>query len=205
MPDVSGLYAWYYRIELSDRDIKKCIEDVSKNQDDSERKKVVVDFFNERIFKYYIEAPYSVLISSMLKPTYEGTVYNKSSLSESLIEDVCKCPECLLDIKKALLLSVPNFASPIYIGLASNLRRRLKQHKALITKFQNANYRELFCDNVNEDYSKDHSFAKEVTVVRKLKIAHLVVSVMEYPKYKLKLSSIENLLNRINYPLCGRN
>jgi hypothetical protein len=55
------------------------------------------------------------------------------------------------------------------------------------------------------DRPRDHSFAREVATTRRFTAYNLVAHVMEMPTDEDLRIDMENLLNRINYPLCGRN
>ena len=90
------------------------------------------------------------------------------------------------------------FSSPIYIGMADNLRARLLKHKGLIESFKNRSF-------VNEEQDdRDSNFAFRV-VSREMLTKNLVVSVKYIDSADRLHRPIENLMNRINYPVLGRN
>ena len=211
-PELPGVYAWYYRIELSDKDISDCVAACDAATSDEERCGIVRLFLERRLFSYYREQPYMAVLTGPLKPTYTGLLENQMPISESLVERVAAKPERLRALKDLLQQSIPFFASPIYIGVAKNLRRRLLRHKALIERYQQsmaAGLMELQVTAGSEDdpeSNRDHSFAREVATARRFAAYNLVVHVMEVATDEDGLRiDIENLLNRINYPLCGRN
>ena len=51
----------------------------------------------------------------------------------------------------------------------------------------------------------DHKFAHEVIIQRKLNINDLEVHIMKLEVEENIQVDVENILNRLNYPLCGRN
>ena len=207
VPEETGLYAWYYQIMLSDKDIQVCINDLNNTDDTALKKKIAETFLEEKIFKYYMETPYKVSIDGALKPKYAGNIEYVPNISESAIIGVVENPEILRLIKKALIDSVPRFSSPIYIGMATNLRTRLGKHKKLIEKYLNLDTYEFekVDDSIDFADQKDHSFAKEVSIVRKFNTANLVVYVRTFQDHRSQITCMENIFNRIYYPLCGRN
>jgi hypothetical protein len=210
-PEEPGVYAWYYQIELSKKDIQDCIERVVQSNSESERRDIVKTFLERRLFMYYRETPYEVSLRGPMKPTYAGSVYNQVMISEALVERITEDPERLNGLRDLLRDSVPLFSSPIYIGVAKNLRNRLLQHKALIEKFQNAQALEDFsppaeaADEQSREAERDHSFAREVSTIRNFATQYLVAYTMAFPVDEHLRVDLENILNRINYPLCGRN
>ncbi len=207
-PELPGIYAWYYRIELSDADIQNCIESCKSSSTASERSSVVETFLVDRVFCFYTEIPYRAYIEGPLKPAFSGDLFHRSAVSTQLVQFFCDCPDALFDLKATLFSSVPIFASPIYIGMSKNLRNRLLTHKRLIE-----NYREQLVSG-KEAYplpvgspedSSGHSFARDVVFQRKIHPNFLQIYARPIEAPKSPISCIENILNRINYPLCGRN
>jgi hypothetical protein len=209
-PPRPGVYSWYHRLELSDHDIAVCIETV-KTGTASDRAMIVRDFFETHVFNYYREAPYDVRVTAPLKPTYEGSLKHMREMSESLIERIVERPERLKSIKPLLSASVPTFASPIYIGVAANLRKRLLTHKAFIQRYSESRVHEALeaepspDEDEQEDARVAHSFAAEVCLQRGFASYNLFVWVLECSVDSDVRIDVENILNRINYPLCGRN
>lgn len=211
-PELPGVYAWYYRIELSDKDITDCIGTCGVATSDEERCRIVRLFLERRLFSYYREQPYIAMLTGPLKPTYTGLLENRMPISESLVKRLAAKPDRLRALKELLQQSIPFFASPIYIGVSDNLRRRLLHHKALIERYQHSLSAGLTEPHTargsdeDDESIRDHSFAREVATGRRLVAYNLVVHVMQVATDEDGLrTDIENLLNRINYPLCGRN
>lgn len=207
--EVPGCYSWYYRLELASRDIQACLQQVGQAESPEAKNAIIEAFLRQRLFKHYTETPYRVSLEGRLKPPYEGDVHNQFRVSSSLLQRIAEDPERLFRLKTLLFESVPIFASPIYIGVAKDLRQRLLRHKSLIEKFANAAAIGVVEADTqeapDEETAKDHSFAREVASIRKFSSANLVVytfpiEIDEHVRYDL-----ENVLNRINYPLCGRN
>jgi hypothetical protein len=209
-PNTPGVYSWYYRIELTDKDIAKCVEDVELEPSQEARDELVRVFLETHLFRYYQEVPYFIALSGQLKPRYEGFVAHHSDVSPSLIRRLSEAPNNLYDLKKTLRLAIPLFASPIYIGVATRLRERLLQHVRLIDQLQNL--RASAVEDIHsvptgatEDEDSDHKFAYEVSMVRGFRPSSLIVNTLELPVNDSIRYELENVLNRINYPLCGRN
>jgi hypothetical protein len=210
-PESAGIYAWYYRIELSDKDILDCINTCVVTVSLEQKCEIVRTFLERRLFNHYREQPYFIKLTGALKPEYSGTVENQYSISQSLVNRLAVDPHRLKRLKYLLHQAVPFFASPIYIGIAANLRTRLLKHKTLIERYQQS-MAAMSADLPSESESesdaeavRDHSFAKEVATTRRFVAYNLFVHVMELGTEEDMRGDLENLLNRINFPLCGRN
>lgn len=209
-PNTPGVYAWYYRIELTDKDIATCIENVELETVPEVRDEIVHEFLDTHLFRYYKEVPYFVALSGQLKPRYEGLIDHRADVSSSLIRRLSASPANLYELKRTLRLAIPLFASPIYIGVATRLRERLMQHVRLIDSFQHlrasaVGYVQPLPQGTTEDEDRDHKFAYEVSMVRGFRSSSLIVNTLELPVNDSIRYDLENILNRINYPLCGRN
>jgi hypothetical protein len=209
-PNSPGVYSWYYRIELTDKDISKCIENVEREKSKEARDDIVRSFLEDHLFRYYKELPYFVALSGQLKPRYEGYIDNRVDVSASLIDRLSKAPNKLYELKRTLMLAIPLFASPIYIGVATRLRERLLQHVRLIDNLQHLRASTVgdiipLPKGQTEDDERDHKFAYEVSIVRGFRSSSLIVNTIELPVEDSIRYDLENVLNRINYPLCGRN
>lgn len=209
-PNTPGVYSWYYRIELTDKDIAKCIEDVELATLPEARDSLVRSFLETHLFRYYKEAPYFIALSGPLKPKYEGSIDHRPEVSPSLIRRLSTVPHNLYELKRTLRLAIPLFASPIYIGVATRLRERLLQHVRLIDQLQHLHASATgdfhpVPKGKTEDEDRDHKFAYEVSMVRGFRPSSLIVNTLELPVGDSIRYDLENVLNRINYPLCGRN
>ena len=210
VPERAGIYSWYYRIDLSNKDIDACIKKV-ENSEEEKKPNAIKDFLKKRIFDHYKESPYQVSLTGKLKPPYEGKVESQVEITEGLVARICEDPSRLHKLKEVLRTSIPIFASPIYIGVTKNLLKRLLQHQNLIKKFLDSkefhdlNKPEFISEGVDEELKRDLNFAQEVTNIRKLVISNLEVWTFDLPIDEKILYDLENILNRINYPLCGRN
>ena len=208
-PARPGVYAWYHRLFIPTADIDFCISALSQVQGDK-KAEIVRDFLTRHVFDHYKEDPYEVRLKGKLKPTYRGHVEHTLPVSPSLVKRLAEEPGRLRTLSNVLRSSMPVFASPIYIGVAAVLRRRLQTHKRLIEQYAEAHARgvesferpESFED---EEERSDHSFAIEVCRARRFSPNNLCVWVAECPVDPSVRIDVENVLNRINYPLCGRN
>lgn len=193
----SGIYAWYYNITLGDADIHKIIEVVKTNP--SSYSKIKVNEFLERhIYQFFKESNYNALISGKLMPTFKGELQHDSQISMAVADEIILDPEILWDIKDFFSNLNVNFSSPIYIGMAKNLGTRVQNHKRLIERFRTEKI-------MNDDFDdRDENFAARV-VSRKMLTKNLSVSVQYIESDKQIQSTLENIMNRINYPVLGRN
>jgi predicted GIY-YIG superfamily endonuclease len=204
-PSGPGIYAWYHKLRLSIHDVDTCAKRIAAAQVE-ERVVIARDFLEKFVFSHYAEASYDVRVAGRLKPTYEGQISHIQPISESLTARIAEDPERLHAIREVLQETTPSFASPIYIGVAANLRQRLKTHKMFIERYSQARAEvELTEYEADEESSIAHSFAAEVCHQRRFASFNLYAHVFECeinPEIRIDL---ENILNRINYPLCGRN
>jgi hypothetical protein len=88
--------------------------------------------------------------------------------------------------------------------MAINLNNRLCRHKNLIERYKAAASRSVSDEPFDALDDKDHSFAREV-VRRGFSTNGLAVAVRVIDAPESVHVDAENVLNRINYPLCGRN
>lgn len=206
VPSKSGVYAWYCDLVLARRDVEDCLSSL-KTAPAVEHDRLIGDFLQRRVFDRYREAPYDVRVSGGLKPTYVGVVEHLSHVTSSLTRRIVDHPELLYTIADILRQSIPVFAAPIYIGSATNLRQRLMTHVRLMRKYREATGSEVPepRSEVDSEVERDHSFAFESMVQRRLDINGLRVFVLSTEVDDRAKLPVEHILNRINYPLCGRN
>lgn len=201
-PAAPGVYAWYYTPEITAFDLDAITSRIVALKQEAgllAAKEAVRSFLDEAVFRYFREQPYSAQLRGPLKPRYEGQIEHRPTLSESLLDRIVEAPERMATIRSVLEASAPDFASPIYIGMSERLRNRLSKHKSLIEK-----YGELPDPGPTEEEQRDHSFAKEVRV-RSIPPSRLFVVATVISGSPGAYVDIENILNRIHYPLLGRN
>ncbi len=205
-PLESGVYAWYFRYTLTKRDIEKIINELSNMPSGAtpERCERMEGFLSSILFTVFQEEPYNVRLEGPLKPKYQGIIDHVPSMTADLIQRLAECPQRLWAIKDVLEAAVPEFASPIYIGMAKSLRNRLLQHRRLIDHYKDATVAGVIGTPQSEEEQADHSFARDV-VRRRFSPNRLVVSVRTMTSDSDARVDIENILKRINFPLCGRN
>jgi len=203
-PESPGVYAWYFRPELTDHDIENLISNLKK--DESKSKKLIEDFLNERIFKYFKQKQYQVEISGQLKARYQGKMEHIQEPSSGLIERVQENPQRLLTIRTLLERSTPLFASPLYVGMSKNLKTRINQHCNFIKQLRDKSSNSFL--RIQQDFvltEEEKSFAERVVdrelPPSRLFIAYQVVEPTEENVYV----DLENIINRIYYPTFGRN
>lgn len=209
VPNDAGVYAWYYRPEISDFDLSDTIAKITAFRDSNNKasaRQYLQEFLAKSIFDYFQETPYTIELHGALKPHYEGCLEHRASVSNSLIDRILEDPGRLACIKDVIESSAPEFASPIYIGMSDRLGQRLMGHKKLIEKFKisKRQYSIQTADVQNNEY-RDKRFAFEICK-RGFILTRLFVVIRTIDSRKNKnYVDIENILNRINYPLLGRN
>jgi asparagine synthetase B (glutamine-hydrolysing) len=201
-PDRAGIYAWYFRPELTDHDINNLIESIEINSDKASVE--IRSFFAERLFKYFMQRPYEVQISGQLKPKYYGKIEHKQDITDGLIERIKENPRRLFSIRDLLQKSAPMFASPLYVGMSSSIKQRVMQHVNFIKKYKESTsnaFTRLSDDEIDID---EKSFAQRV-VERGIPSSRLFL-VYQTTDTELDIQvDVENILNRIYYPTLGRN
>ena len=209
IPHKPGVYAWYYSPEITEFDLEQIIRKINNFREigDTDAAFMAVhNFLHDYLFRYFQEEPYQATLKGALKPKYEGYVEHTPELSEDLVKRVIEQPERLMTMKQVLEKSAPNFASPIYIGMSENLRDRIKRHKKLIEKycsqFPNSNIQLKSTDKESEN--RDRSFAMRICS-RNIPPTRLFVAINILEDIGKRYVDIENILNRIHYPLLGRN
>jgi hypothetical protein len=207
-PEAPGIYAWYFRPELTDFDIRALaaeIADLSGDQARTEKVRRIKLFLHKRIFRYFEQKPYFVELKGSLKPRYKGEVAHSpdEDLSNELVKRLAEEPLELFELRTCLESTTPLFASPIYIGMAENLRNRLVTHKRLMIALgETATLNTLNYANF-ELTTSEINFAERITE-RNIPTSRLFVATEKVEKVETA-KNIENLLNRIYFPILGRN
>lgn len=210
VPSKPGVYAWYYNPEITDFDLEqtiKRIDELTQENNISSARETVKNFLEKFLFDYFTEDPYQVSLRGALKPKYEGQINHIPSLSQSLVDRIVFSPDKLKTIKAVIEKSAPFFSSPIYIGMAEDLNKRLHLHKKLIEKYRSEILKAFSFNKVSGNDNKeirDQSFAWQVCK-RNISPAKLFVVIKIIDETEHGYLDIENILNRIHYPLFGRN
>jgi len=209
VPQKPGVYAWYYLPEITEFDLQQTISRIRVYWDDDDIEaalETVKSFLQNFLFQYFQEEPYQAILRGSLKPKYEGSIEHKPELSEELLKRIVEEPERLITIKQVLEESAPDFASPIYIGMSENLSSRLKHHKKLIEKYSSQLLNQNISNRTNkrDGEDRDQSFAMRICS-RHIPPTRLFVTISILGDVGKRYVDIENILNRIHYPLLGRN
>ena len=205
IPKKPGIYAWYFSPDLTKYDVERLIDDLNclrdKTGDKKAQQKLVIDFLNRNIFDYYSNSPYLAIIEGALKPTYKGELEQSMQPSVNLIDRILDKPDRLKSLRNILRSLHPMFGNPIYLGQSKNLNIRIGDHKKQIQKYKNQG---LYDRDQEDDEANRNTFASEICQ-RKLPVTRLVVAthVIEYDGGEY--IDIENILNRMYYPIFGRN
>ncbi len=199
-PETSGVYAWYARLVIGKADVDLVIKRVEEAKMKSEAiaRSEVEAALDRFVFSPYRESPYKVSLRGQLKPKFAGEVFHEAARSDSLVTRLVTSPERFRAVADILKNAAPWFTAPLYIGMATNLRSRLKQHKAKIVELRDT------WNGAASDEPMDAGFANQV-VARGFDPTHLFVHFAEVSLVSGEQNDIENILNRINYPIFGRN
>lgn len=203
-PNKAGVYAWYFRPELTKYDLKSLYIHLSSSEDELFKKKLIKDFLMERLFKYFKQTSYKVDLSGQLKAKYHGEITHEQEISDSLISRIYDKPNRLEAIIKILEESSPLFASPLYVGMSGNIQERLIQHTNIIKKIKDS-YRNARIYSSDDDLSiEEKNFAQRV-VEKEIPTNRLFVAFQITSDVEDVHVDIENIINRLYYPILGRN
>jgi hypothetical protein len=194
----SGVYSWYFTPRFADRDLKE-LESTLESGGGTE---AVESFLQKQLFGRLREDPYHAEISGQLKAKYSGQLDHVASITPGLLERLAAEPKRCRELGEVLTQIAPYFSSPLYIGMAKNLSSRLNTHKRLITAFHDGASPPPPTGD-NDELRRDYSFAKSV-YLRNLPVAQLFVQILPVMNPDLKVD-VENVLNRISFPIFGRN
>lgn len=201
VPAEPGIYAWYYSPEITERDLIITTEKINSLKSQNyldEARQYTSNFLDKFVFRYFKEDAYKVILHAALKPQYKGHVEHAEGPSQSLIDRIIEEPNRLITIKEILKEAAPYFSSPIYIGMSDQVGQRLMSHKNLIQRYREKQIFEYTAE------AKEHSFAQQVCA-RCIPPACLFVMVRLIESPRKNYVDAENILNRINYPILGRN
>lgn len=196
-PQVPGVYAWYAKLVISKADVERVISDTKAAQALGviQSREVIEDALNKFIFGPYHESPYQIALRGQLKPRYSGEIQHEPAKSDSLVERLSTDPDRFRLIAEVLRDAAPWFTAPLYIGMAKNLRQRLRQHRNKIVELRDLHGR---------DSNPEAGFANQI-VARNFDPTNLFVHIAEVNIEGGEHNDLENILNRINYPIFGRN
>jgi hypothetical protein len=199
-PEGPGVYAWYSRLVVSKADLDEVVGRISSAKLHSEQSayEEVRQALDKFVFGPYRESPYRVSLRGQLKPRFSGQVEHEPPKTDTLVGRLVQDPERLRAVAEVLRTAAPWFTAPLYIGMAAGLRARLRQHKSKIVDLRDQRA------TVGVEDVADAGFANQV-VARNFDPTNLFVHVAEMRVENTEYNDIENILNRINYPIFGRN
>lgn len=210
IPKVSGIYAWYYDHKIGNYDIKSLEEKIGLIASDNDKKICIREFIQKNLLNYYKRENYNVEIKGQLEPKYSGQLTHQIDNANNIVKSIFEDLNVLKSIQQVFNSFDFNFSSPLYVGMAKDLSSRINTHRNLIAKYNDINIDRITLDNKSEQNEiedediDDHNFAARI-IERKFIIQNLVVVIKEVTDTDSIYKIIENLMNRINYPILGRN
>ncbi len=197
-PEETGIYAWYLDPVLREADLGE-FEHTKQNLIRLSEQLRIPDF--DLIAKGHL----SLTFKGSLEHDHlaSGENQNFSSLVEDILEDKKKRNLFSFILSKSL----PHLMAPLYIGVAVDVRQRLKKHKEDINKFRERARSEKFDES---NFDERYKFALEV-VRRGIPSRHLSVFVTKVTNdtqtiddRRKTCEGVETILNRLFYPIMGR-
>lgn len=200
-PRSAGVYAWYASLSIYASDLDEFERTLAKlNNNRVDAMKYVETTLDNLFLKKYREDEFQITLRGALKPKYEGEAKHVPLASAGLIERLIEDPTRLRVIADAINTAAPFFTAPLYIGMAKNLRERLMRHKNTIDSM----YDSLKSVSAPDLKDGDAGFARQV-VARGFNPTSLFVYIHEIDVRTNEQVDIESILNRINFPIFGRN
>jgi hypothetical protein len=205
VPMRAGIYAWYGRIVVPDPDRARATDTAG-----------LESLVREQIFARFQRQPYDITLSAALEPRFRGRVlHSPESLppADGSADAISRAADAVSDFLARSF--APAFSAPIYVGKAVKqpLSSRIAQHLAGLREYlgRSAEYLETQRRGLLEDpMSLDpeeidaHSFAIEAAV-RRFSPSRLFLVTYAPPTINpADIGLLENVVNRINYPICGR-
>jgi hypothetical protein len=204
-PPGPGIYSWYYTPTITDFDLQQAISEIHSRKeagDTAGALSTVKELLRSQVLAYFRQDDYSISLVGPLKAPHYGAAVHHQEPSESLIRRIADDPERLYPLREVLRATTPYFASPLYVGMSDSLKGRLQTHKLLIQKLRDAG---LSATDISTAQPEDAGFARRI-VARRIPPDHLIVAYCEIPAVHPDLhTDAENLLNRMFYPVLGRN
>lgn len=204
-PASPGVYAWYYEPEITDFDLDAALIAIRERTAAGDRvgaEAVVNTLLSDHVMSYFRQDPFDVVLSGPLKPRHVGSAEHDQRLSPALVQRLLEDPDRLRPLRDILGGTAPYFASPLYVGMSDNLRSRLARHRTLIEKFRREGFRRAPADATGQ--SEEAGFARRV-VGRRIPPDRLFVMTCETDQVVDLHLDLENLFNRMYYPILGRN
>ncbi len=157
-PESPGLYAWYSKVDIGDSDYVKQIFEGKDEGATRFRASLARHTGRHNLPDMHVhihssfESEWKATISELTTERFVETLYGNPPVDEQAEQGIKKRLAALDKsfetqktrqlFKRILEDSVPIFASPIYIGVSDNLRRRLTEHVQYLQRLARALDRE---------------------------------------------------------------
>lgn len=205
VPARAGIYAWYGRVVVPEPERAR-----ASSTDGLE------SLFREYIFARYQRQPYEVTLNAALEPRFRGRVLHSLEPPPTAgwsPDETTRVADTLFAFLARSF--APAFSAPIYVGKAVKqpLSTRVAQHLAGLreylgrtVEFLETQRRALLGGEVGTDDEEldAHSFAIEAATRRFAPTRLLLVTYAPPTLDAADVGLIEHVVNRINYPICGR-
>jgi hypothetical protein len=230
-PKSPGLYAWYGRVDIGESDYLRSITDGKDLGEDRFRSLLArhTQRFNLPDMRVRItssfESEWRATCSECTEEGFLEVLLGQASEPDQTEQDDKETKRRIADLEKTLAkqrhrqilkgvleLSLPVFASPIYIGVTDDLRRRLGEHVALLERFasaikQDPNQRERLRQSTNSEFAVRAiaaGFDENYLEVHVLDFTELESAGQSPAELRDIAGAAEWLLNRWHKPYLGR-
>lgn len=200
VPAATGIYAWYMSPRVPKADLKSAhTADIAIRQ--------IAEKLRFPETQISLDGHLSLALSGQLAHEHIGSLKDfPSTLSQVIESGVGR------DFLGSILHQVtPMFCSPLYIGVSSNLSRRIQQHRQFIESF--SAQREYVPGPIIDGEAaaeRDYSFGKEVARRRidpnTLSVCVITIecTASDEAAARQAVEGVETLLNRMFFPILGR-
>ncbi|MFQ1795414.1 MULTISPECIES: hypothetical protein [Aeromonas] len=205
--DDPGLYSFFYSPSVADYDLK-----IDNRQEASQKLNDIVD---DKYLKPHLDKSYDASVSVDFEQKLKGRIgksyksISKKRFHNQVLDRRFKSEEVFIDQENRLAFRslmkniTPVFSSPIYVGVASNIKTRLHQHYDIFTSSRNMLINDAQISD--EDFgSRLASFAElEEVLVAVQYVDSDILGIKKQSAYELSILS-EWIVNQQIQPVLGR-
>jgi len=209
-PDRPGIYCWYYLPRLTQKTISNHLFEFGSAESSQKKSELLIKFLSNNLFRFFNPQNLRSTVKGRMKFIQKGVLENKTEISTEIASKILNRPDVFVRFLSYLeRKEMVYFCSPIYIGSTrkQSLNARIEQHRrSILAQLDDSTeYFESITDA--SDKKEMMTFARDI-IKRKMQPENLFVFVLEVNEQEMTndlIIMLENFLNRITFPICGRN